>query len=72
MTGATLRLAALVEEMIRGAVRALCDARPGLAEEVAAGEEAIDRLEVEIEEECLRILALYDPVEATSGGRQRC
>ena len=43
MTGATLRLAALVEEMIRGAVRALCDARPGLAEEVAGGEEAIDR-----------------------------
>ncbi len=62
MTGAILRLAALVEEMIREAVRALCDARPELAEEVAGSEEAIDRLEVEIEEECLRILALYDPV----------
>jgi phosphate transport system protein len=62
LTGATLRLAALVEEMIRGAVRALCDARPELAEEVVDREEAVDLLEVGIEEECLRILALYDPV----------
>jgi phosphate transport system protein len=59
---ATLKLAALVEEMIRGSVRSLCDSRPDLAEQVFAGERRVDRLEVGIEEACLRLLVRHDPV----------
>ena len=35
-----------------------------LAQRVLASDDAIDRMEVEVEEECLKILALYQPVAA--------
>ena len=44
---------------LRTAVEALCEARPELIAEVKADEAAIDRWEVLIERECLRLLALY-------------
>lgn len=62
LTEATLKVAAVVEEMIREAVCSLCDARTDLAQRVLATESAVDRFEVEIEERCFRILALHDPV----------
>lgn len=62
LTGVVMKLAALVEEMIQTAVRSLCDHRPDLAHQVIRGDLVIDRLEVRIEKDCLRVLALHDPV----------
>ena len=60
--GEILRMAAVVETALNTAVRAVCDLRADLAAEVRGGEVAINSLDVEIERECLRILALHQPV----------
>src|SRR5579863_8309091 len=57
-----LRLAAIVESTLSLSVTALCHHRPELVTEVKANEREIDRREVTIESECLRVLALYEPV----------
>ena len=59
-----LAVGALVEEATDKAIAALVDRRPGLAEEVIHGDDKIDRKEVEVEEECLKMLALHQPVAA--------
>jgi phosphate transport system protein len=51
-----------VEEMIAKACQALIERRTDIAEELAARELEIDVREVRIEEECLKILALHQPV----------
>ena len=51
-----------VEEMIAKACQALIERRTDIAEELAASELEIDVREVRIEEECLKILALHQPV----------
>ena len=51
-----------VEEMIAKACQALVERRGDLAAEVAASEIEINVREVKIEEECLKILALHQPV----------
>jgi phosphate transport system protein len=51
-----------VEEMIAKACQALLDRRGDIASEVAASEIEINVREVKIEEECLKILALHQPV----------
>jgi phosphate transport system protein len=51
-----------VEEMIAKACQALVERRGDLAAEVAANEIEINVREVKIEEECLKILALHQPV----------
>jgi phosphate transport system protein len=60
--GEVLKLAAVVEAALNNSVRALCDGRADLAAEVKGGEKAIDRWEVQIEQECLKVLALHQPV----------
>jgi phosphate transport system protein len=55
-------LAALVEERFSMAVRAIELNDPWMADQVIAGDIVIDREEVDIEEECLKILALHQPV----------
>lgn len=60
--GEVLRMAAVVEMALNTAVRAVCDVRADLAAEVTGGEHAINTLDVEIERECLKILALHQPV----------
>jgi phosphate transport system protein len=57
-----LSLGAMSEERIRFAIKAIetWDAR--LAEEIIRRDYEIDELEIEIEEECLKILALHQPV----------
>lgn len=62
LTSAPLKLAALVEEMIRASVRSRCDHDPALARRVIRGDRTIDRMEVRIAEDRLRVLALRDPV----------
>src|SRR5215210_5962617 len=57
-----LAQSSLVEEMIAKACRALVDRRIDLSSEVVANEMSIDAREVKIEEECLKILALHQPV----------
>jgi phosphate transport system protein len=57
-----LRLAAVVEEALDQSVRALCDGRVDLAEELKRQKWAVDVWEVQIERECVRILALHQPV----------
>ena len=41
---ATFKMAALVEEMLRGAIRSLCDAGADLAGHVVAADADIDRI----------------------------
>ncbi len=55
-------LASLVEENLEKAIRAATQGEYELAREVRAADEEIDLLEVEVEEECLKILALHQPV----------
>ena len=62
LTADLLGLAGMVEESIRDALRALDERRPDLARRVIDADAAIDREEVRIEEECVRILVLSSPV----------
>lgn len=57
-----LSLSALAEEMIDKATRVLCERRFDDAAEVIEADVEVDRREVVIEEECLKILALHQPV----------
>jgi phosphate transport system protein len=57
-----LYLAAQVEEAVRRSMTALLERRPDLAKAVIDGDDEIDRREVEIEEDCLKVLALHQPV----------
>jgi phosphate transport system protein len=57
-----LALGALVEENLRAAIRSVQTRDVALARRVVAGDEEIDRTEVDVEEECLKILALHQPV----------
>ncbi len=57
-----LSLGAIVEEQIQRAMLALERRDGDLANEVALRDREIDSLEIVIEEECLKILALYQPV----------
>jgi phosphate transport system protein len=60
--GLVLSMSALVEDMIDKATRVLCERRFDLADSVIQADENIDAREVVIEEECLKILALHQPV----------
>ena len=57
-----LKLAAVVEEALVTSVRALCDDRADLAAGVKGEERTVNSWEVQIERECLRVLALHQPV----------
>src|SRR5919199_2467213 len=57
-----LTLASSVEEAIHKATRALQQRDPDLAREVIDGDSEIDEEENHVEEECLKILALHQPV----------
>jgi len=57
-----LALGAQVEQSVREAMRALEESNAKLAQHVIEKDAEIDVVEVEIEEECLKILALHQPV----------
>jgi phosphate transport system protein len=57
-----LALGALVEESLRTAFQAIELRDREKARKVIVGDFAIDQHEVEVEEECLKLLALYQPV----------
>jgi phosphate transport system protein len=57
-----LSICALVEEQVEAAVRSLTTRDVALAREVERRDVEIDQREVEVEEDCLKVLALYQPV----------
>jgi phosphate transport system protein len=50
------------EKMIADSIRALVERRPSLAEEVITSDDALDQLEIEVDNLCYEILALEQPV----------
>ncbi|HEX8536533.1 MAG TPA: phosphate signaling complex protein PhoU [Cystobacter sp.] len=56
-----LAMGAKVEALIADSMRALMERDTPLAEEVTSGDKEVNRLEVEIDEACRRILALRQP-----------
>jgi phosphate transport system protein len=59
-----LLLGAKVEDSINKSILALTTRREELAKEIIDGDAEIDAKEVELEEDCLKILALHQPVAA--------
>jgi len=57
-----LLLCSMVEESVFAAVKAVQETDTALAQKVIDGDRAIYLREIEIEEECLKILALHQPV----------
>jgi phosphate transport system protein len=57
-----LRMGSLVEKAIAEAVRSLAERDLELAEKVVAGDDLIDTMELDIENRCLRLLALQQPM----------
>ncbi len=57
-----LLLGSMVEDAVRKAVLSLLDRRPNLAQEVIEGDQEIDDKEVQVDEECHKLLALHQPV----------
>lgn len=57
-----LVLSAMVEETLHQAVTAVVERNVVLAEKVIDNDNQIDKFEVDIEEDCLKVLALHQPV----------
>lgn len=57
-----LSLGAMVEEQVNNAIKALEKKDPDIAWTVINVDKKVDEIEVEVEEECLKILALHQPV----------
>ncbi|MCB0309343.1 MAG: phosphate signaling complex protein PhoU [Bdellovibrionales bacterium] len=57
-----LYIASLVKENVRKSMVAFYERRVELAREVIEADEKIDQKEVQVEEECLKLLALHQPV----------
>jgi phosphate transport system protein len=58
----SLTMAAMAEENLRLAIKSAIERDEPLARKVIEADHDIDRQEVAVEEECLKILALYHPV----------
>jgi phosphate transport system protein len=59
-----LSLCAIVEQQVEVAVRAVAERDEELAKGVRQRDGEVDRREVDLEEECLKVLALHQPVAA--------
>ncbi len=57
-----LTMCARVEEMIHSAVDALHKPNYDRAKQIMAADDEVDRMDVQVEEECLKLLALHQPV----------
>ncbi len=57
-----LGLGTACEEQLRDAIRSVIERDVELAERVIVGDQKIDLLEIDVEEECLHTLALHQPV----------
>lgn len=59
-----LNLFGVIEQMIDHAARALCERRADLVESITVTDRQVNEADVMIEEDCLKILALHQPVAA--------
>jgi phosphate transport system protein len=59
-----LEMGALAEERVRHAVQALTDRDHDTIESVLSGDEPVNELHIEIDDRCLKLLALHQPVAA--------
>jgi phosphate transport system protein len=57
-----LKMGTMTEEAITGSVRALTEQNKDLALKLISSDKQIDMMELEIEEHCLAMLAIYQPV----------
>ncbi|HOZ08229.1 MAG TPA: phosphate signaling complex protein PhoU, partial [candidate division Zixibacteria bacterium] len=57
-----LSLSAMVEERLHLSVKSIAERNSEMALRVCESDWEIDRMEVEVEEDCLKILALHQPV----------
>ncbi len=57
-----LGMGALVEQRVNAVVEALIDSNLEIAQSVRQGDDEIDQMEVDIEAQCMRLLALAHPV----------
>jgi phosphate transport system protein len=62
LQGKLLEMGGLAEERVRAAVEGLVSRDRALNEEVLRGDEPINRLHIEIDERCFRLLALHQPM----------
>ncbi len=62
LKSALLGMAALVEEQIARAIAALVERDLELCEQVIRGDGPIDAMELEIDDQCIRLLALQHPI----------
>lgn len=61
LKGKILRMGAVVESQIQGALRALTERDSALARQVIENDHRVNSLDVEVDEDCLRLLALHQP-----------
>jgi phosphate transport system protein len=57
-----LNMGALVEERVHRAIQALMERNLGAAEEIVRGDQEVNELQIEIDERCLRLFALQQPM----------
>ena len=57
-----LELVTLVEDSVQKAITAFQQKNLELAKKVVEGDKQIDAMEIDFEEECLKVMALYQPV----------
>jgi phosphate transport system protein len=57
-----LTMGGLAEERLRAAMRALVDRQPDVLADVTSGDSRIDDLQIEIDDRCFKLIALYQPV----------
>lgn len=62
LTGRLTAMGELVESRVRDALTALVERQPDLAVKVASGDAAVNALELEVDDLCIKFLALQNPM----------
>jgi phosphate transport system protein len=57
-----LSMGALVEDRVHQAVVALMERRPEIAQTIIAGDDEVNELQIEIDDRCLKLIALQQPM----------
>jgi len=57
-----LNMGALVEERVHRAIQALMERNLGAAEDIVRGDQEVNNLQIEIDDRCLRLFALQQPM----------
>jgi phosphate transport system protein len=57
-----LRMGALVEDQIRNSIKSLVERDSDLARQVIANDHQVNAMDVEVDEDCLRLIALHQPM----------